>query len=753
MRRKERVRFVPLTISGAHPMDRNRTRLGVTPLDDRIVPAGLDLTPAATYTLTNDWGSGYQGEIALVNDQGTSVKDWKLEFDFGRDIGSIWNAKVVSKVGSHYVLGPADYNKTLGAGATVSIGFTGTGGTATAKPAGYTLSWDDGSGTTPTPNPNPNPNPNPTPTTGSAVTFTVDSRWTGGFTATVAIKNTGTSTISGWTLGFSGAFGITNLWNGTLSGQTGAFSVKNASWNGVIAPGQTVTFGFQGSGTPTTPTDFVLNGSSTGGGTTTPTPPTPTPTPSISVANVTVTEPIQGTSASGWLSTVGSQIVDANGMPVRLAGVNWFGMETTNYSPHGLWTRGYKEMMDQMKQEGFNLIRLPFSQEAFQPGKVPNGIDFSKNADLQGLSAIQILDKIVAYAGEIGLRIMLDHHRSNAGNGPNDNGLWYTSQYSETAWINTWTMLAARYANNPTIVAADLNNEPHNGTWGTGGTNDWRLAAERAGNAILAVNPNWLIVVEGVANGPSGSYWWGGNLSAAGQYPVRLNVPGRLVYSPHDYPSTVYQQSWFSASNYPNNLPGVWDANWGYLYKQGIAPILLGEFGTKYQTTSDQVWLSKLVEYLGDTKPAGQNQGMSWTYWSWNPNSSDTGGILADDWRTINTAKVNVLDPIQYGMIPATPGSGSATVQATFAFTLSAASTTPVTVRYATADGTATAGSDYVATSGTLTFAPGQTTASVTVTVKADALAEADELFYLQLTDPSGATISVNRATGTIRNA
>ena len=80
-------------------------------------------------------------------------------------------------------------------------------------------------------------------------------------------------------------------------------------------------------------------------------------------------------------------------------------------------------------------------------------------------------------------------------------------------------------------------------------TRDWRLAAERAGNAILRSNPNWLIFVEGVScpsgglsnvwdNDPSNDEdcgWWGGNLSKAGQYPVRLNVANRLVYSPHEY--------------------------------------------------------------------------------------------------------------------------------------------------------------------------------------------------------------------------
>ncbi len=439
---------------------------------------------------------------------------------------------------------------------------------------------------------------------------------------------------------------------------------------------------------------------------------------------------------------------------VKIAGVNWFGFETTNYAPHGLWTRSYKSMMDQMKQLGFNTIRLPFSDQLFDAGSTPNGIDFSKNPDLQGLSGLQIMDKIVDYAGQIGLRIMLDHHRSSAGNSANENGLvvrlGVSAKAAGSATGRCW-LRATRATRRSS--ARDLHNEPHGpATWGDGSANDWRLAAERAGNAILAVNPNWLIVVEGVEAASSGNYWWGGNLSNAGASPVRLNLAGHLVYSAHDYPASVYQQSWFSDPNYPNNLPSVWDKNWGYLFRQGTAPVLLGEFGSKLATASDQQWFDKMTAYLaGDLDGNGTNdlaagqQGISWTYWSWNPNSGDTGGILADDWNTVNQNKVSKLTPIEFSF-----GAGNATTSAVFTVTLSQASTQPITVQYATVDGTAKAGSDYTAASGTITFAAGQTSQTVAVPVVRDLVMESTESFTLQLSNPSGATLSRASATGTI---
>ncbi len=438
---------------------------------------------------------------------------------------------------------------------------------------------------------------------------------------------------------------------------------------------------------------------------------------------------------------------------MKIAGVNWFGMETTNYAPDGLWTRNYKDMMDQMKSLGFNTIRLPFSDQLFDPASKPNGIDYTKNPDLQGLNGLGIMDKIVDYAGQIGMRIFLDHHRSEAGSGAEGSGLWYTAAYPESRWISDWTMLAKHYASNPTVIGADLHNEPHGpADWGNGDANDWRLAAERAGNAILAVNPNWLIIVEGVENGPSGSDWWGGNLSNAGAFPVQLNVPDRVVYSPHDYPASVYPQTWFSDPSYPNNLPSVWDKNWGYLFKQNIAPVLLGEFGTKLATTSDQQWMSTLVAYLGgDMNGNGTSvltpgeQGISWTYWSWNPNSGDTGGILQNDWTSVNTAKVNLLKPIEFPL-----GQSSAPV-ASFTVSLSTASSQSVTVHYATSDGSAKAGVDYTATSGTLTFAPGVTQMTVLVPILGGPANVPDTTFSLILSSPQGAFVKVAQAVETIR--
>jgi hypothetical protein len=87
---------------------------------------------------------------------------------------------------------------------------------------------------------------------------------------------------------------------------------------------------------------------------------------------------------------------------------------------------------------------------------------------------------------------------------------------------------------------------------------------------------------------------------------------------------------------------------------------------------------------------------------------------------------------------------------ASFTVNLSIPSATPVSIDYATASGSATDGVDYGSTHGTLTFAPGQTTATVVVPTVNDSLVEGTEAFTLNLSNPVGATITRGQATGTI---
>jgi hypothetical protein len=120
--------------------------------------------------------------------------------------------------------------------------------------------------------------------------------------------------------------------------------------------------------------------------------------------------------------------------------------------------------------------------------------------------------------------------------------------------------------------------------------------------------------------------------------------------------------------------------------------------------------------------------------------SQGTGTITNDDSPTLSIGNVSVSE------------GNSGTTQLTFTVALSVASADTVTVQYATANGSASSSSDYTATSGTLTFAPGETEKTITVTIAGDTAIESNETFTVTLSSPSNATIGTSEATGTITN-
>jgi endoglucanase len=351
-----------------------------------------------------------------------------------------------------------------------------------------------------------------------------------------------------------------------------------------------------------------------------------------------------------YLHTEGGTIRDNSGREVTLTGLNWFGMETDTLAPHGLWARGYRDMLDQIVQLEYNCLRLPFSNELFDPKLEPNGIDFTQNPDLKGLNGLQIMDKIIVEAGKRGLKIILDQHRPTT---DSQSPLWNTPELTTQEWLDQWRTLAQRYLGNDAVIGADLHNEPcGDATWGSGDpVTSWSRAAENCANEILKVNPQWLILVEGIEKivDKFGNVfdwtWQGGELINARVRPIKPDVPNRLVYSPHDYGPSVYDQGWFNDPKFPDNLPGFWDFHWGYLQRQGIAPILVGEFGGPLAgNNKESQWQRTLVNYL-------KTNNMHYTYWAFNANSADTGGLLEPDWKSINEAKQSLLKTHQGKLI------------------------------------------------------------------------------------------------------
>ncbi|NBS79023.1 hypothetical protein EBS57_04250 [bacterium] len=671
---------------------------------------------AVTFSYVNQWTSGGQGVFHINNTSVDATRGWTLEFDYLGDITSLWEGVISSRLANHYVIRNADYNGVIPTGGIVDVGFVANFTTAGLQPTNILF---NGVSTT-------------VPVL-SVSNLALNSATVGTATSQTLLATGGTAPYSWSVITGTLPAGLTLSPAGVLSGTptmagTATFTVQAKDSVAAIAT-RAFTLTVASSTTPVTPPV---------------TPPVTLPTLAVGDATLTLSASTGTVTTSGYLSASGNQIVDAAGNPVRITGVNWFGFETGNKVFHGLWSRGYKSVLDQVKGLGFNTLRIPYSNEMLRSDAVTTSINFAQNPDLQGnfaqnpdlqgLSPIQCLDKVIDYAGSIGLKVILDRHSAKA-DGYIGEDVWYIpgdAYYTEQRWIDDWVMLARRYSGNATVIGADLFNEPKkSATWGNSApATDWNKAAERAGNAILAANPNWLIIVEGTEQYNGQTTWWGGNLKGVATYPVVLTNPAKLVYSMHDYPASVYAQTWFSDPAYPKNLADVWYAHWGYIFKNQTAPLLLGEFGSKLLTTSDQQWMDKLTDYIdgdlnldGVKDLTGNQKGMSWTYWSLNPNSGDTGGILNDDWSTVNSLRMSYIQGSLAPLIGVATGGGATSQTMNFAVTLSAPASAVVSVAYATVDGTAAAGTNYTGTSGTLSFAPGETMKTISVVVPGQTLA------------------------------
>ena len=119
--------------------------------------------------------------------------------------------------------------------------------------------------------------------------------------------------------------------------------------------------------------------------------------------------------------------------------------------------------------------------------------------------------------------------------------------------------------------------------------------------------------------------WWGGNLRGVKDYPIDFGSKSRnsqIVYSPHDYGPSVYNQTWFDKDFTTQTLlDDYWYDTWAYINDQDIAPLLIGEWGGHMDGGKNQKWMELLRDYMIDNH-------INHTFWCLNPNSGDTGGLL-----------------------------------------------------------------------------------------------------------------------------
>ncbi len=508
------------------------------------------------------------------------------------------------------------------------------------------------------------------------ITMSSVSKWESGNThfeqIDVKVKNTSSTAVTDWHVDLSmpQGFKLEQGWNAAYKAGTNSLSAEGLSYNKDIPMGGEVAFGFIYSGTETGTVSVKTKGITTPSATQTPiTTPKATlfpvanaPTPSGAKATV-------GNSVGDdWLSVSGNTIVDRNGTPVWITGINWFGYNTGTNTFDGLWAANLEESLQSIADHGFNLLRVPFSAQlinAWAEGTYPNAnYNTALNPSLNGKNSLQIFDHVVAVCQKTGIKIMIDIHSAKTDPMGHMQPLWYQDDFPVEKYYSALEWMADRYKADDTILAYDLKNEPHGkpseakrAVWNNEKSADnWKYTAEQAAQRVLAKNPNVLIMVEGTEIYPknittNGSFvskndadyyfnWWGGNLRGVKDFPVNLGAyQNKLVYSPHDYGPAVYKQPWFHEGyTFASLYKECWKDSWMYIYEQKTAPLLIGEWGG-YMTEPNLTWMTHMRTLIKDNK-------LNHTFWCYNANSGDTGGMVKDDFHTWDDAKYQFVVPV-----------------------------------------------------------------------------------------------------------
>ncbi len=379
-----------------------------------------------------------------------------------------------------------------------------------------------------------------------------------------------------------------------------------------------------------------------------------------------------------------TSILHEDGSRCTLKSIAWFGMES-GLAPGLTPAKPYKTItvdgesiegtLDTYARLGFNCIRLPICQDVTWPGRTIlndnyaiNGIlnpDFitpeatpkTVNGVADCITAIEMIDKIIQHCRTLNMRVVLDMHCASPTtvNEHGFYGVWYTTpspkgvgqtrglveeQRSEEQLIQAWEFLANRYKNEPVVCGFDLVNEPYKCYWNDDPLNGWPAAAERIAARIQRINPKVLIIVEGIQyqgkqtigqDGlPGAEITWPGDYQYTGysvysqdlhqvaERPVVIPVQNRLVYSPHEYTNG---NDYITRPNFPDNLPNVWDGLWGFIVKNQLGAIYIGEWGGNFEPVNGQDSIDK--KYMTALQAYCEDWGISFSFWAGNGGELD----------------------------------------------------------------------------------------------------------------------------------
>ncbi len=211
-----------------------------SPSTTSTAPAGAAV---ATARISSDWGSGFCADVSVTTGSVSPIR-WTVAQPVAGTVSSVWNATTVAPAS----FSGASWNPTVSASSPTSFGYCANRATSSASPT-----------PTPTPTSTATPTPTPTPTpssstaTGLAVTVQVTSDWGSGRQVSVVVRNSTGHDVNSWSIAMPWSGSSVSMWDAVGGVSGGVLTVGNASYNGTLANGSSVSFGFTEGGSYVAP--------------------------------------------------------------------------------------------------------------------------------------------------------------------------------------------------------------------------------------------------------------------------------------------------------------------------------------------------------------------------------------------------------------------------------------------------------------------------------------------------------------------
>jgi endoglucanase len=335
--------------------------------------------------------------------------------------------------------------------------------------------------------------------------------------------------------------------------------------------------------------------------------------------------------SSSWVTHSG--LVYHGDSVFRIRGINWHGFETDCRVLHGLWAHPMDTYLDTIERLGFNAVRVPVAFEAMEDLELP--VNFQCTAlepQLHPEASVRVaLGMLLDRLASRGMVAVVDLHTIG---GVITEAPW-TDDVDEARVLAAWVRFASAFGRHPAIMGLELKNEPH-------GTCTTAAFHRHVRQAIEAIGDRFdgLYFVSGTTEsdalpsspGPP----WGGTFETIEECDdlCRLGIPERIVFAPHVYGPDV------RGPDVAHEDADVFDKRFGFLQKHAVfnqSAIVVTEFGGHLRG-ADLAYFERWRAY---SRQRNMTAGFFW--WTLPPTSGDTGGLLLDDYQTVDPCKLKFL--------------------------------------------------------------------------------------------------------------